>query len=48
MAYIEHSPMCKANKRHLEWLVSNISSINHMGVSLNGGIPKTPQTDHFW
>ena len=20
----------------------------HLGVSLNGGSPKTPQNDHFW
>ena len=24
-----------------------LTSWLHMGVSLNGGIPKTPQNDHF-
>ena len=25
----------------------HLGSLGYMGVSLNGGTPKTPQTDHF-
>ena len=30
------------------YIDSGISIGDEMGVSLNGGTPKTPQNDHFW
>ena len=27
---------------------ATLQSTHHMGVSLNGGTPETPQKDHFW
>ena len=36
---LKQMPVLLENEILTSWL--------HMGVSLNGGIPKTPQNDHF-
>ena len=38
------------NYESVQWMISHLLSamcIYYMGVSLNGGTPKTPQNDHF-
>ena len=43
----KRDPLLKKNPGGYSYWVGGRSRNQHMGVSLNGGTPKTPQNDHF-